>query len=188
MDREQYWHLHLAFITAVCERVGSGLEDPSFRRHVVVHLPLIDAILAATNLIDPKGICWMWDAIARVLWQEGRWKESEELVLKMVETTARVLGQEHPDTLDATAKLAATYGPQRRWKEAEMLSLEVVEVSSRVLGEEHPATLAATADLAAAYSSQGRSKEAEGLLVKMVKAMARVSGEEHPNTLYANLC
>lgn len=185
MDREQYCHLHLAFITAVCERVGSGLEDPSFRRHVVVHLPLIDAILAATNLIDPKGICWMWDVIARVLWQEGRWKESEELVLNMVEMTARVLGQEHPDALDATAKLAATYGHQGRWKEAEMLSLEVIEVSSRVLGEEHPDTLYATAGLAAVYSSQGRPKEAEGLLVKTVKAMSRVSGEEHPDTLYA---
>ena len=30
---------------------------------------------------------------------EGRWKEAEELFVQVMKTSARMLGQEHPDTL-----------------------------------------------------------------------------------------
>ena len=185
MDREQYWHLHLAFITAVCGRVGTDsteLQGTRFRRHVVVHLPLIDAILGATHRKEP----WlMWETIASVLWQEGRAKEAEELMLKVLESTTRVLGHEHPDTLSAMSNLAASYGAQGRSKEKEELMVQVVEARSRVLGEEHPETLSALANLALTYRSQGRSKEAEELSAKVVEVSSGIRGQEHPKTLSA---
>ena len=55
-----------------------------------------------------------------------------------METRKRVLGLEHPDTLDSMANLASTYRNQGRWKEAEELFVQVMETSSRVLGVEHP--------------------------------------------------
>jgi tetratricopeptide (TPR) repeat protein len=177
MDRGQYRHLYLAFVTAVCKTVETTLDDTSFRRHVVVHLPLIDAILGAKDRKEP----WrMWEAIGNVLWQEGRWKESEELWLKVPETTSRVLGQEHSQTLSATAYLASTYNSQGRRKEAEELLVKVVEAIARVSGEDHPQTLFAVSVLAETYMEQGRLKDAEELFVRVLGSRLRVQGEEHP--------
>ncbi|KZL63858.1 kinesin light chain 3, partial [Colletotrichum incanum] len=52
---------------------------------------------------------------------QGRWKEAEELQARELDICARVLGDEHPDTLTSMANLASTYRNQGRWKEAEEL-------------------------------------------------------------------
>jgi Tetratricopeptide repeat len=56
----------------------------------------------------------------------------------VMETSSRVLGVEHPDTLISIANLASTYRNQGRWKEAEELDVQVMETRKRVLGVEHP--------------------------------------------------
>jgi len=54
--------------------------------------------------------------------------------VKVIETSRRVLGAEHPDTLTIIANLASTYRNQGRWKEAEELEVKVMETRRRVLG------------------------------------------------------
>jgi hypothetical protein len=76
--------------------------------------------------------------LAETYWNQGRWKEAEELKVQALETRKRVLGEEHPDTLTSIASLALTYSKQGRWKEAEELNVQVMETMQRVLGEEHP--------------------------------------------------
>jgi tetratricopeptide (TPR) repeat protein len=85
---------------------------------------------------------------------QGRWKEAEELEVQAMETSLRVLGQEHPDTLSSMANLAATYRNQERWKEAEKLFMQVMETRKRVLGQEHPDTLTSMNNLAFTLKSQ----------------------------------
>jgi tetratricopeptide (TPR) repeat protein len=114
---------------------------------------------------------------------QGRWKEAEELFVRVMETSSRVLGEEHPDTLTSMANLASTFWNQGRWKEAEELFVRVMETSSRVLGEEHPSTLTSMANLASTFWNQGRWKEAEELFVQVMETRKRVLGEEHPDTL-----
>jgi len=41
----------------------------------------------------------------------GRWKEAEELEVQVMETSARVLGEEHPSTLTSMANLAHFWAP-----------------------------------------------------------------------------
>ena len=74
----------------------------------------------------------------------------------MIEITKRVLGEEHPNTLNSIANLASTYWNQGCWKEAEELEIRVIEIRKRVLGEEHPNTLNSIANLASIYWNQGR--------------------------------
>jgi tetratricopeptide (TPR) repeat protein len=184
MDREQYWRLYLAFIAAVCENIGEEADSVRFRRHIVVHLPPPkDVILSRTNGVKDERLWRTWTTIGHVLWKEGRWKEAEELLVKVMEARSRVLGEEHLDTLSAIGNLAATYWNQGRWKEAEELLVKVMDVRSRVLGKQHPDTLSAIVNLASTYLTQGRWKEAEELLVKAMEARSRVLGEEHPDTL-----
>jgi tetratricopeptide (TPR) repeat protein len=183
MDREEYWQLYLAFITAVCINIGDETDCVRFRRHVVVHLPLNKRLLNENNGVEEEALWWMWSWVGQVLWQEGRWHEAEELQVKMMEARRRVLGEEHPDTIRAMGNLAATHCIQGRLKEAEELQVKVIDAMRRVLGEEHPDTIRATGNLAATHCIQGRLKEAEELQVKVIDAMRRTLGEEHPDTV-----
>jgi GTPase SAR1 family protein len=56
MDREQYWRLYLAFIAAVCEKIGEEADSVRFRRHIVVHLPPKDVILSRTNGVKDERL------------------------------------------------------------------------------------------------------------------------------------
>ena len=61
--------------------------------------------------------------LASTFWNQGRWKEAEELDVQVMETRKRVLGLEHPSTLTSMANLASTFWNQGRWKEAEELEV-----------------------------------------------------------------
>jgi tetratricopeptide (TPR) repeat protein len=136
--------------------------------------------LLGPNNQDTLASCGL---LAWTMWNQGLWKEAEELNVKVMGTELEVLGEEHPDTLISMANLASTYRIQGRWKEAEELNMKVIETSLKVLGEEHPDTLVSMANLASTYRNQGRWKEAEKLFVKVIETSLKVLGEEHPSTL-----
>jgi hypothetical protein len=43
------------------------------------------------------------------LYSDGRFEEAEELEVQVMETSSRVLGEEHPHALLSIGNLAATY-------------------------------------------------------------------------------
>jgi Tetratricopeptide repeat len=51
----------------------------------------------------------------------------------VIETSVRVLRQEHLDTLTSIDNLVLIYQRQGQWKEAEKLEEQVIETSVRVL-------------------------------------------------------
>ena len=85
LDRGEYCRLHLAFMVAVCSKVENGADSVRFRRHVVTHLPSNQDLLVRTGGMEDEGMWWMWSWVGRVLWEEGRWKEAEELEVKVME-------------------------------------------------------------------------------------------------------
>ncbi|KAJ0311418.1 hypothetical protein Brms1b_008399 [Colletotrichum noveboracense] len=114
---------------------------------------------------------------------QGRWKEAEELEVRVMETSLRVLGEEHPDTLTSMANLASTYRNQGRWKEAEELQAKELNICSRVLGEEHPDTLAIMHNLAFTWKDLERWEDAMQLLQDCVRRRENVLGVDHPETM-----
>ncbi|KAF2433970.1 kinesin light chain 1 [Tothia fuscella] len=88
---------------------------------------------------------------------QGRWKEAEELGVRVMETS--------------------------RWKEAEKLEVRVMETRKRVLGEEHPSTLTSMANLAITWKSCGRDMDALELITKCQGLLFRRLGGSHPNTI-----
>ncbi|OCK99026.1 uncharacterized protein K441DRAFT_541722, partial [Cenococcum geophilum 1.58] len=52
---------------------------------------------------------------------QGRWKEAEELFVQVKDTSLRVLGAEHPDTLTSINNLAFTFKAQGLNKEVTSL-------------------------------------------------------------------
>jgi tetratricopeptide (TPR) repeat protein len=122
-------------------------------------------------------------ACATSLYEDGRYKEAEELEVQVMQISKRVLGNEHPDTLTSMGSLALTYWGQGRWKEAEELDVQALQIQKRVLGDEHHSTLTSMHNLASIYWSQGRLKEAEELQVRVLQINKRVLGNEHLDTI-----
>jgi hypothetical protein len=100
-----------------------------------------------------------------------------------METSGRVLGEEHLSTLISMANLASTYRNQGQWKEVEELSVQAIEMRRGVFGDEHPATLNSMAHLAWTYLNQGRWGEAKEVQMQVMGASKRVLGAEHLDTL-----
>ena len=55
----------------------------------------------------------------------------------MLETSARILGQEHPSTLTSMASLASTYRKHGRREEAQELDVRLLQLRSDLLSERH---------------------------------------------------
>ncbi|KAG9235350.1 acyl transferase/acyl hydrolase/lysophospholipase [Amylocarpus encephaloides] len=145
-----------------------------------IHRRQVDLSLDIHRLYGAQAIRLAWK-VGMCLHSDGRLREAEDLGVLVLETSSRVLGQDHPETLASMANLALTYQKQGRLKEAEDLFILVLEMRKRVLGQEHPGTL--TMNLASVYWSQDRLKEVEDLSVLVLETRMRVLGQEHPETL-----
>ena len=73
---------------------------------------------------------------------QGRWKEAEELEVKVKETRRTMLGAEHPDTLTSMANLAFALRSLGQRQHALSLIRSCVDKSQAVLGIEHSDTKA----------------------------------------------
>jgi non-specific serine/threonine protein kinase/serine/threonine-protein kinase len=131
--------------------------------------PLIDARLRKTIGVTYTNL--------------GLYSGAEPELRRTVETQARVLGDDHPETLRSMGELADLYSVQGRYDEAEPLYLETLEVQRRVLGDDHPLTLRSVNDLARLYFFQGRHDEAEPLYLEILETKKSVLGGDHLDTL-----
>ncbi|MHC5108904.1 MAG: tetratricopeptide repeat protein [Planctomycetota bacterium] len=100
-----------------------------------------------------------------------------------LETRTRLLGQEHPLTLQSRYEQLALDADQRRVANMETTALDLLEMCKRVLGPEHPDTLRSMEALTRLYGGLGRLEEAEPLLERTLEARKRVLGNEHRDTL-----
>ena len=95
----------------------------------------------------------------------------------------RMLGADHPDTLNARNSLAAAYLSAGRPADAIPLFERALVGLERTQGPNHPDTLASRSNLAAAYQDAGRVGEAILLLRLTVAARERMLGDAHRDTL-----
>jgi tetratricopeptide (TPR) repeat protein len=121
--------------------------------------------------------------VAMALYNDGRWKEAEQLEMQMMARNSKIYGEEHPDTLSSMANLGIMYSLQGKEEKAELLKEQVIETLKMLVGDEDPSMLTGKANLAATYKNQGRWKEAEQLDVQVMETRKRVLGDEHPDTL-----
>ncbi|KAL3303796.1 alpha beta-hydrolase [Colletotrichum asianum] len=82
---------------------------------------------------------------------QGRLEGAEKTRVKVLATSNRILGNEHPMTLSRMHLLASTYGRQSQWRRAENLLERVVAIRKKLLGEDHPDTLESMHELATTY-------------------------------------
>jgi len=112
----------------------------------------------------------------------GRYERAETQLEAALATCKRVLGDDHPDTLQSSSNLAILYWNQGRYADAEPLFLATLATRKRVLGDDHPDTLKSSNNLAILYNDQGRYGEAEPLHLETLATRKRVLGDDHPDT------
>jgi hypothetical protein len=95
----------------------------------------------------------------------------------------RLLGADHPDTLNTRNSLAAAYQAAGRPAEAIPLFEQTLVGRERLLGPDHPDTLNSQNNLAAAYQDEGRTGEAKLLFELTLAARERLLGSDDPSTL-----
>lgn len=117
--------------------------------------------------------------------KEGRAAQALDAFRQSVEIRVRLLGEEHPDSLQGKSGMARLLRQLGKLDEARFLEEDVVDVRDRLQGAEHPDTLAARACLAQTLAQQGELVAALQLQETVQSCYARLLGQEHPMTLGA---
>ncbi|WP_161500334.1 FxSxx-COOH system tetratricopeptide repeat protein [Streptomyces antimycoticus] len=147
-------------------------------------LPHIDAYLTQTHPdTDTTETHVILNAAARFLHGQGQLSQAIQYAHRSATTSARLNGEDHPDTLTYRNNLAGAYESVGDLGRAIPLYVQALTDSIRVLGEDHPDTLISRNNLAYAYASVGDLGRAIPLFEQALTDSIRVLGEDHPNTL-----
>ena len=95
----------------------------------------------------------------------------------------RLLGPDHPDTLNSRNSLAAAYLAAGRVAEAIPLFEQILAIQQRVLDPDDFETLVSQNNLASAYLDAGRTAEAIRLYELNLEIREWLLGPDHPSTL-----
>ena len=110
----------------------------------------------------------------------GRLQTAQELQIKFLQTSKRVLGPAHGYTINGMHLLGILYQDQRQWKEAEELLEQVIETYHQA---QDPRALDAMSHLCIGYDEQGHYRKAIAHLERCVDLRSKISGADHRGTL-----
>ena len=113
----------------------------------------------------------------------GQYSKAMPHLAESLETRRRVLGDEHPDTLNSIRNMGVILADQGKYDEALPYYAEALETSRRVLGDEHPGTLHSISTMGVILADQGKYDEALPYYAEGLETSRRVLGNEHPETL-----
>jgi tetratricopeptide (TPR) repeat protein len=124
-----------------------------------------------------------WWALVFLTWLGDNPAQAIAFGEQLVADCTRVLGPDHPDTLQSRNDLAAAYQAAGRTAEAITLHEQTLATRERLLGPDHPDTLQSRNNLANAYQEAGRAAEAITLHEQTLASYERALGPDHPDTL-----
>ena len=107
-----------------------------------------------------------------LLKEQGKLEEAEVLSRRALEGSERVLGVDHPDTLNSVNKLGSLLQDQGKLEEAEVLFRRALEGKERVLGVDHPHTLTSMYNLAGLLEQKGDLSSAESFARRSLEGYA----------------
>ena len=108
---------------------------------------------------------------------------ARDLFAELLPVRERVLGPEHPHTLNTRANLATWTGIAGIRLPPATSTPMLPPVRERVLGPEHPRTLMARHDHARWTGEAGDAAAARDLFAELLPVRERVLGTQHPDTV-----
>jgi tetratricopeptide (TPR) repeat protein len=132
---------------------------------------------------DPLEWARVQFAIARVHFDRGQYSDAERLFREVLKERERVLGPEHPDTLETRSNLDPSLLYQGKYAEAEVEIRVLLALKEKALGPEHPDTLKTRNNLGGLLLAEGKYAEAETEFRAVLKLKEKVLGPDHRDTL-----
>jgi tetratricopeptide (TPR) repeat protein len=145
--------------------------------HLAPYHAVLSDQLARGMLVGRAWATWCLTELGRAA------GEAAHLGEPLVAETARVLGEDHPDTLTSRSYLAYAYWRMGRFDDAVRAFEGVLSDRVRVLGEGHPHTSMSRHSLATVYRMVGRLSEAVPLFERLLVEREQTLGEDHPDTM-----
>lgn len=179
------------------DEVAAGLArfdeaaGPANRADVVRRVWDVTMLAPAVEAIEngfteqPQVQAQLLDTIGRAYLSLGLYDAADPVLHQALELRRRVLGEEHPETLDSINNVGTLFRSKGEYKEALPHYQMALERRRRVLGDDHPDTLTSISNMGALLWSMGRYAEAEPFCHEMLNGRRRVLGENHPDTLHA---
>ncbi len=136
---------------------------------------------------DSEDWAGLQDAIADLLFAQGKYGEAEKLFRSVIEVRSRILGPEHPETLASRHRLIYALNEEEKHAEAVAEARAVAALRDKILGSEHPDTLLSRCNLANALYHEAAYAEAERIYRDVLKLDERILGPENKRTLAARI-
>lgn len=187
---------------AALDRSATGAEQRAAR------LEQVESLLAGTNFTNagvrsidrnvlapalaaierdfagqPLVQAMLWQTIAVVYSELGLNDAALPPAERALETRRRLLGDDHPPTLESINFMGNILLALDQQTEAEAYIREAMEKCRRVLGDDHPETLTSMFHMAYLLGVQGNLSEAEHYLRETLERQRRVLGDDHSDTL-----
>jgi len=113
----------------------------------------------------------------------GKFEGAANLAAKQLHIRRRVLGANHPITLNSKGNLAVFLHSQGNLTKSKAYQLGVLAERRNVLGNGHPETLSSISNIGSVLEQSGRMIEAEAYFIDALTGRRRVLGVDHPSTL-----
>lgn len=129
-------------------------------------LPHVLAVTDASRDLDPTrsvDVAWLLDCAATYLHTRGEQRRARPLFERAFELRQRLLGDDHPATLDSANNIAVGLYMLGEHEPARQLHEDTLTRCRRGLGDDHPATLRSATNLAAALRELGEHEGAHEL-------------------------
>ena len=183
-DPSQQLATRTAAIAALTAALAAAADD--IRGHPAIALEAQHARYIASTTPDPGLTADALDLLGwlgRYDYRAGRYASARDLQQRTYDTFRRVLGEDHPDTLESANNLAVMLEDLGELRGARDLQQRTYDSCRRVFGEDHPNTLTSANNLASTLRALGDLGGARDLHQRTYDTCRRVLGEDHPNTL-----
>jgi Tetratricopeptide repeat len=158
-------------------------QDPAAWPGWRMLLPHVDALATyAPRDTDTRDTARFLNQAGLFIGAQGQPGRAAGYLQRALADCVRLLGADHPDTMNLRNNLAGAYMDAGDLGRAIPLLEQTLADSERVLGADHPDTLAARNNLAAAYQAAGDLGRAIPLHEQALAGCVRVLGVDHPQT------
>ncbi|KAF3240645.1 hypothetical protein TWF128_011260 [Orbilia oligospora] len=169
----------------------SSKWDTHEERRIVSHLEYLhrysehsfSQIFLYDERTGNEDLFFAFSNIASVFDNQGKYHKAMQWYERALAGCEKVLGKDHPSTLDIVHNLALVFNNQAEYDKAMQLYERVLVGCEKALGKDHPSTLDTVHNIALIFENRGKYEEAMQLYERVLAGREKTLGEDHPSTL-----
>jgi eukaryotic-like serine/threonine-protein kinase len=132
---------------------------------------------------DPEELSQMKQVMAATYENLGLYSRAHDLAQRLLDARLRLLGPDHPKTLESMLQLSSILDDESHYTEAEKLATQASATAQRVLGPGAPLTIDAMDQLGTVLDDENRFDESEKLERQVIAWRIRNQGLDDMRTL-----